>query len=268
MHKVLLVEDEDIIRKGLRYIVDWQSVDCVVVGEAENGAEGLRLIRALSPDIVLTDVKMPGMDGLDMLSASIREVGYDAVIISGYGEFAYAQKAISLGVTEYLLKPIDFDLLYAAVQKVRRKRESETQIEKLRTAQPVPEVLSQAEGAKNKAVRYMLDFIGQRYGQRISLVDVSAELSLSCAHLNAKFKAETGHTFNDYLNRFRILRAVELLREGGMKVYEVAEAVGFMDYKYFIKVFKKYVGYPPGRFSGAEPGGEGKQGTALRDLKH
>ena len=71
MLKVLIVEDEDLIRKGLRYIVDWQSAGCTVVGEAANGRDGLKMIAELKPDIVLTDVKMPGMDGLEMLAVSI-----------------------------------------------------------------------------------------------------------------------------------------------------------------------------------------------------
>ena len=135
MYKVFLVEDEDIIRKGLRYVIDWQSVGCVVVGEADNGIDGIKGIRALEPDIVLTDIRMIGMDGLEMLSSSIQESGYDAIIISGYDEFAYAQRAVSLGVTEYLLKPIDFDLLYSAVQKIVRKREDKNREEFSRTAQ-------------------------------------------------------------------------------------------------------------------------------------
>lgn len=255
MYKVFLVEDEDIIRKGLRYVIDWQSVDCVVVGEADNGLDGIQGILALHPDIVLTDIKMTGMDGLEMLTSSIQESGYDAIIISGYDEFAYAQRAVSLGVTEYLLKPIDFDLLYSAVQKIVRKREEKHREETSRTAQTVSDVLSVSEPLQNKTVRHLLDYISSHYSQRISLVDVSAELNLSCTHLNTKFKTATGYTFNDYLNRFRIVRAVELLREGEMKVYEVADAVGFEDYKYFIRVFKKYVGYPPGRFSSSESGG-------------
>ena len=111
MHKVLIVEDEDIMRKGLMFMPQWQEVDCIVVGEAANGQDGLEEIQKYRPDIVIVDINMPVMDGLEMLEKSIREYGYDAIIVSSYGEFEYARRGISLGVTEYLLKPINYSKL-------------------------------------------------------------------------------------------------------------------------------------------------------------
>jgi len=128
MHKVLIVEDEDIMRKGLMFMPKWQEVDCIVVGEAVNGQDGLEKIRRLQPDIVIVDINMPVMDGLEMLEKSIEEYGYDAIIVSGYGEFEYAQKGISLGVTEYLLKPIDYTKLYEAIRKIQAKRNTDSSI--------------------------------------------------------------------------------------------------------------------------------------------
>lgn len=107
MLKVLLVEDENLIRRGLQYKMDWTEVNCVVVGEAATGQEGLTQIKALRPDIVITDIRMPDMDGLEMLREGRGVCPFHAIIISGYGEFDYAQQAIRLGVAEYLLKPVD-----------------------------------------------------------------------------------------------------------------------------------------------------------------
>ena len=129
MDKVLLVEDEDIIRRGLLYAVDWLKEDCVVVGEAIDGVDGLEKIDTLRPDIVITDVKMPYLDGLGMLEQS-RDRGYEAIILSGYDEFSYAKRAISLDVTEYLLKPVDFDALHESLvrakERLRRRAETAT----------------------------------------------------------------------------------------------------------------------------------------------
>lgn len=122
MYKVLIVEDEDIIRKGLLFMVNWQDADCVVVGEAADGLEGLEKIRDTSPDIVVVDINMPVKDGLSMLEDSIEEYGYDAIIVSGYSDFEYARKAIRLGVTEYLLKPVNFNELYDALGKIKAKQ--------------------------------------------------------------------------------------------------------------------------------------------------
>ncbi|HPU63371.1 MAG TPA: response regulator [Mobilitalea sp.] len=257
MHKVLIVEDEDIMRKGLMFVPKWQEVDCIVVGEATNGLDGLEKIRKYKPDIVIVDVNMPVMDGLEMLEKSIDEYGYDAIIVSGYGEFEYARKGISLGVTEYLLKPVDYSKLYDAIKKIQAKRNTDTDIRNvIRRIDVEKKKLGVLNFEKtetgNKYVDYMIKAIHDRYPEKIALSDISEECKMSCTYLNVKFKNETGYTFNDYLNRYRIQKAVDLLRENNYKVYEIAEMVGFSDYKYFIKVFKKYTGSSPARFiSGA-----------------
>ena len=93
----------------------------------------------------------------------------------------------------------------------------------------------------------MLQYIQQHYAEHISLTDLSQELNISCTHLNAKFKGEMGYTFHDFLNYYRICKAVELQKQRNYKLYEIAELVGFSDYKYFNKVYKRYVGYAPNK---------------------
>lgn len=253
MHKVLIVEDEDIMRKGLMFMAKWQEVDCIVVGEAVNGQDGLEKIKIYQPDIVIVDINMPVMDGLEMLEKSIQEYGYDAIIVSGYGEFEYARKGINLGVTEYLLKPIDYPKLYEAIRKIQVKRNANTniknairQIDVEKKKYGILEYEERKTG--NRYVDLMIEIIHDKYSTRLTLNDISEQCQMSCTYLNVKFKDETGYTFNDYLNRYRIQKAVDLLRENQYKIYEIAEMVGFSDYKYFIKVFKKYIGCSPARF--------------------
>lgn len=255
MYKILIVEDEDIIRKGLIYMVDWLKVNCIVVGEAMDGKDGLDKIKSLRPDIVITDVKMPFKDGIQMLEESIGEYGYEAIIISGYSEFEYAKKAITLNVTEYLLKPIDFEYLYRTINsltdKIDHNKKIKEYIKNAHQVQPMT-ILDlkyyNSNPYKSKYVTRMLEYIKTQYVHKISLADLSKEIKISSAHLNAKFKEETSYTFNDFLNRYRIIQSIELLKIGDMKEYEIAEAVGFKDYKYFIQVFKKYIGYSPSKF--------------------
>jgi two-component system response regulator YesN len=256
MYKVLLAEDEELIRKGLTFMVDWLSMDCVVAGEAANGREGLEMIRQLQPDLVITDVRMPFLSGIEMLEQSIAQGGYEAIIVSGYEEFEYARKAISLGVTEYLLKPLDMDDLCRAIKNALEKLDARRRLRKLDTSGTAKGLLDvsgmELTSAHTKHVRIMLDYIRDNYPQKISINDVSARYGLSTSYLNTRFKEETGYTFNDFLNRYRILQALELLGSGEMKVYEVAEVVGFQDYKYFSLVFKKYVGMSPVKFLNAQ----------------
>lgn len=256
MIKVLIVEDEDIIRKGIIYMMDWLKVGCIVVGEASNGNEGLDKIKALKPDIVVTDIRMPFKDGIEMLEESIYKYNYEAIIISGYSEFEYAKKAISLGVNEYLLKPIDFNKFSQTLNKLRIKIEKESKVKKqissLTNENLYEKVLdiNNYNKIENKTnyVANMIKYIRDNYEKKISIRDLSKKYDFSTVSLNSKFKEETNYTFNDFLNRYRILKAVELLKEGDLMVYEIANSVGFGNYKYFSQVFKKYVGSSPTDF--------------------
>lgn len=245
MLKVLLVEDEDLIRRGLHFQMDWTAAGCVVAGEACSGEEGLEKIGQLRPDIVITDVRMQDMDGLEMLKRGLALCSFDAIIISGYGEFDYAQQAIRLGVAEYLLKPVDFNALGSVIRKIVSRRQQESLAPRSSDVPLAPDL--DPVSLHNRYAAEMLRYIQEHYAERISLTDLSQKLNISCTHLNAKFKAEVGYTFHDFLNYYRITKAVELQKQGKLKLYEIAELVGFSDYKYFNKVYKKYVGYPPNK---------------------
>ncbi len=128
MLRVLVVEDEEMIRKGIVLATDWQSLGCVVVGEAANGEEGILQAEACKPSLIITDLKMPKMDGLEMISR-LREAGCDAyvIILTAYDSFTYAQTAIRLGAVDFLLKPFhdgDLENAVLALQKKLRGRKS------------------------------------------------------------------------------------------------------------------------------------------------
>ncbi|RGS74877.1 response regulator [Mitsuokella sp. AF21-1AC] len=253
MYKVLLVEDEEIIRRGLMYIVDWSREGCVVVGEAGDGEEGITKISELAPDIVITDVRMPFMDGLSMLEKT-RSVPYETIIISGYDEFDYAKRAISLDVTEYLLKPVDFSDLHQALERVKEKIHERRQYRKGNSTElknnsfSFENILQDIPEPKNPCVKAMLQTIQKQYASKLSMQQFSQDLGVSSVYLHTKFKQEMHYTFHDFLNRYRIGQAVKQLCQKDLKVYEIAEQVGFSDYKYFISVFKKYMGCSPKKF--------------------
>ena len=114
MYRVLIVED--IIRKGIAYTMDWVSMGCTIIGEAANGREGVEKIQELKPDIVLADIMMPVMDGIEMIRKGQEIADFKAIIMTSYADFEYAKKAIDLGVSAYLMKPVDGEELKKSVE--------------------------------------------------------------------------------------------------------------------------------------------------------
>ena len=107
MIRVVIVEDELILRKGLVLSIDWEALGCAVVGEGDNGRKGLEILLKEKPDVVITDIKMPVMDGLEMLRLAREQYSFHSIVLTGFSEFDYAKQAITLGVDDYLLKPVD-----------------------------------------------------------------------------------------------------------------------------------------------------------------
>ena len=256
-YTVLIAEDEEIILQSLMRLPRWEELGFSTVIGAKNGQDGLEKIERYHPDLVVTDVKMPFLDGIGMLERSIGALGYKAVIISGYEEFSFAKRAISLGVSEYLLKPIDIDELEEVVRRLldqlpSARRQSELGElpafcrEQARAVLEIDPV--RAAPSNNEDARSLLDYITRHYAERFSLAQLSEQYHISSSYLNGKFKNATGYAINDFVNRYRILRSMLLLTGSDMRIYEVAQAVGFEDYKYFIMVFKKYMGVPPAKF--------------------
>ena len=241
MMKVLVVEDEEMIRKGIVLAVDWAALDCVVVGEASNGEEGLQAAERYAPTLIITDLKMPKMDGIEMLRR-LREAGNNAfvIILTAYDSFSYAQSALRLGAVDFLLKPFHDGELEQAVQALRRRMEP---------SQGGPAIPGLKKGDKSKYVLQAMSYIGEHYDNpNITVAEIAQSIGISEGHLSHTFKKETDYTLLNYLTRYRIHKAMELLRDCRLKVYEVAEQVGYKDITYFSSTFKKLVGVSPSEY--------------------
>ena len=248
MLKVLVVEDEEMIRKGIVLAVDWAALDCVVVGEASNGAQALEAVERYDPSLIITDLKMPVMDGLEMLR-QLRERGNNAfvIILTAYDSFSYAQTALRLGAVDFLLKPFHDGELEQAVTRLKQRMDRAGQGgEKGPAPLPLPEL---KKGDKSKYVLEAMAYIGEHYHEpNIGVAAIAQHLGISEGHLSHTFKKETDYTLLNYLTRYRIHRAMELLRDCRLKVYEVAEQVDYRDIAYFSATFKKLVGMSPSEY--------------------
>ncbi|MCI9008225.1 MAG: response regulator [Lachnospiraceae bacterium] len=229
MKKIVIVEDEFRTRQGLGHLINKVDLGCRVIGEAENGYEGLKMIRDLEPDIVITDIRMPKMDGLEMIE-KVQAMGIECVfaILSGYADFEYARQGLRLGVKEYLLKPATISDVKELLRKL--SEEGKERAEDEQTAEYSP------------AVKEMVSVIEENYGMRLGLDGFSDRFRLTPEYLSNLFAKETGMTFSNYLKKVRIEKAKELILNTDMKIYEVAYSVGYPDQKYFSKVFKEYTG--------------------------
>ncbi len=250
MYKVIIVEDENIIRKGLVYSIPWMDMQCSVVGEACNGIEGIELIKEKNPDIVIMDINMPVMGGLEMLEGTYEQFNYSVIILSGYSDFEYAQRAIHYGVKGYLLKPLQVEELKEAIELAKkecslRKIWLSKQLEKEERRNISIMKEYQSKTTDDVLVKQMLDFINVNYQRKIVIQDLVDHLNYSETFLNKRFKDAVGTTFIEYLNRYRIQKSLELINEGKISIQEVAYQCGICDYKYFNVVFRKYMGCSP-----------------------
>lgn len=245
MYKVVLVDDESIITEGLRRVVDWPAYNCQVVALASDAVSGAQAIRQYRPHILFTDIKMPGEDGLTMLAGLKGEFPrMQIAVLTGYRDFEYAQRAIRLGVSRFLLKPSKMDELEEAVAHM-------TQTLDRLPPEPEGEGLPEEEDdlpANSFVARQAQGYITEHYADRLSLQDVADHCYVSQWHLSKLLNRHLGQTFYDLLNSVRVRQAKELMEDPALRISEVAERVGYADTAHFSRVFKKLEGVSAGEW--------------------
>lgn len=271
MYRVIIVEDSDWIRKGLEFTVPWQEYGFTVVGSASNGFEGLELVRKLSPDLVIADIKMPQLDGLSMMER-LREGGGpcpEFIIISGYNDFAFTRKAILLGARDYLLKPIDDKDLVEVLGRMTAtlsRGEVQKRLELLFQEQSFdPAFVAFFHRLMDESVRkddlagYAMRRVEERFDTDIALADIASELHVSESTLGKRFRKVTGSSFVEYATMVRMKKALEFLADPACRVNEVACRVGIADTRYFSSLFKRYTGFTPSQFRKIAEGGDSRE---------
>ncbi|MBR6381358.1 MAG: response regulator [Lachnospiraceae bacterium] len=235
MYKVLIVDDEPVIAEGLKKIVDWEKYNCVVAGIASSVKEGLAMVEKCQPDILFTDIRMPGMDGLTMLAALRSEhKNLQVIILTGYRDFDYARKALNLGVFRYLVKPSKMKDLEEAMESLSERL----------AAISVPDREAAEDDnttANNFIVKQAVSYMEQHYKEKLTLTDVAEKVYVSHWHLS-KLLNSTGKSFSDVLNEIRIEKAKELMEDSSLHIADISDRVGFADTAHFSRVFKKYTG--------------------------
>ncbi|HZG55044.1 helix-turn-helix domain-containing protein [Paenibacillus sp.] len=240
--KVMVVDDEQRIRKGIEAVLKRSPLEIEIVGSYSNGREALTHVIAMEPgdlDVLITDIEMPFMDGLSLIEHVRKRLPeLQTIVLSGYSEFEYARKAFRLGVTDYLLKPVEKSQLFRLLEACGKKP-------------PQPEAADAAEEGPggNTLVAQIHRLLEQEYANRLDLKRLATAIGFSPSYISHQFSQKTGETITDYLNRLRIEKAKRfLLDHPDLKMYEVAQTVGYADAIYFHKMFKKLTGITPREF--------------------
>lgn len=275
-HRLVIIDDEQIVIEGIRAIIKREELPCDVVGSAGDGIEGRNVIREKEPDLVITDIRIPGIDGLSLIE-EMREFLPDTcfIVISGYTEFQYAQKALKLGVLDYIDKPVTIAKLKEAIRRVDEAKlqnadfwrvpagkaadtSAGTSAEKGASAGAAG---APAEGAGtgtaaaneltpetgHRVIDRLLQYIAKNYTNDLGLSELAEMVGLNPAYLSVLFKETVGESYIKYLTDLRIRKAKELLSGGG-KIADVSNRVGYSNTHYFTDIFKKHEGMTPGEY--------------------
>ena len=219
MTKYVVIDDEFFVRVSIKEVVKQAVSNYVCVGEAKNGIEGLALIKKAKPDLVLLDIKMPGKDGLELCNDIRREkIDVPVLIISGYPEFEYAKKAVEYSfVFGYLLKPVSSEELRQLLE------------------------ITGNYDVVAKVIRH----IDEHYYENLRLGDFAKENHISLGHLSFLLKRALGKKYTDYITEKRLNAACEKLCSTRQNIFNISQDVGFSEYNYFIKIFRKHYGITP-----------------------
>ena len=240
VYRVVLIDDENIIVEGLRKVVKWADFGCQVVGTANDAASGADMIRAFHPHILFTDNRMPGQNGLTMLAGLRSEFpNLQVTVMTGYRDFAYAQEAIRLGVTRFLLKPTKMDEINEALQ---------TMVSRLDKLPPETEADEPVQTAGSFIVDQACAYMQSHYREKLTLQAVADCCYVSQWHLSKLLNRYLEKSFYDILNSIRIEKAKDLLSDPRLKIGEISELVGYADTAHFARTFKKLAGMSANEF--------------------
>ena len=239
-YHVLLVDDEFYLRQSLHRIFQKYTDEFRIVAEASDGIQALEMMRAHDIHVVITDIRMPAMDGL-ALARRLHETWPDVlvVILTGYADFEYARRGIEYGVISYLLKPVqseDFENMISVLQK------------RLQKLYVLPDEQETGKLGAQESVRQAIRYMQEHYMEDIDIGSLADSLGFHSAYLTRLFNRYVGESPLKYLTNLRINEAKKLLRDSTLSIAETGARVGYPDQFHFSKTFRKITGMNPSAF--------------------
>lgn len=232
MLKLIIADDELTIRNGLSKLIDSYNLDLKIVGVAADGEQALQMMKDYKADILCVDINMPFLNGLELIEQiNIINPYSKIIIISGYDNFKYAQKAIDLNVYSYLLKPIDrheFKMVLDNAIKDHKKQ-----------------FLNQVDANQELSCEISINISSVNYIKKnymnpnLTLSSAADDLFISKSYLSKIIKEQTSFSFTEYINKLRLDLAKHYLVNTNLTIQEISEEVGFNSQHYFSRSFKK-----------------------------
>ncbi|SDO23521.1 response regulator transcription factor [Alkalicoccus daliensis] len=244
---ILIVDDEPKSRQGLKRRLDAWNEQLADIHTAGTAFEALEFMQEHEVDLLITDIRMPEMTGLELIEKT-KKLNQEPVfiVISAYSEFEYAQRALKMGVVNYLLKPVKKEAFIEAVSSALAAREKKDRYAMVEKAMEDP-ALEQIESLP-EPLQEAAQFIEEHLGEKFSLKDVAAHVHLNPSYFSVLFKEQMGITFSEFLTRKRLQQAKRILLTSDLPVGEIAERTGYQTAKYFIQIFKEYEGKTPSKY--------------------
>lgn len=245
MYKIVFVDDEDYIRDFFASSIDFSKYGFKLEKMFSAADQAWTYLENSSDiSVVISDIKLGKHSGID-LCRRLREKFPQMILVllSGYGEFEYAQQAIHLNVFEYLLKPVSFSALEQLFNRMKALLDTRTPL--------IPAEAKTAEISDtgyNDIMHIIKSYIDHNYMHDITLADVAAHVSMNPDYLSRFFKKKMNTNFSGYLADFRIRKAIELLADPTLRVCDLGSMVGYKSLHHFYKVFKQYTGCTPSEY--------------------
>lgn len=246
MWKVMIADDENYMLEAMENLIDWKKMNCQLVFKALNGQVLLEELKKAPPDIVITDVKMPLVSGIDVARYIYEHrLPTKVIILSAYAEFKYAQEAIRYDVCGYIIKTSVLEMLPEVMQKVIGRVSISGEPEK-------------EENYSDDIFGRLQKYITEHYMEKLNLTQISNDIHANGSYLSRLYKVKTGENLFDVINKMKLKKAKEYI-EQGHRIYEVAQMVGFDDVSYFSRVFRKYEYCSPREYESKLKGKKRKQ---------
>jgi two-component system response regulator YesN len=240
MYRLVVVDDEPKILNGIVETYPWENWGYSVTGAFTSSLKALDYMKKHPVDVLLTDVYMPIMDGIE-LTKKAQDVRseLDVVFISGFRDFEFAKNAINLGVKQYITKPLNYSEILETFRKIKQKldQKQETKITSASLCDFPPQY-------HNKLIAVANEYVENNIATA-SLQNTSEQVGLSAGYFSKLYKEKTGYGFSDYLLKAKMYRAMQLLGDVRQRIYEVAFQVGYKNPKNFSRAFRQYFGVSP-----------------------